>query len=141
MNRSAHLRDSHLQVHLGLGQLHALNQVRHLAHVLEVDPQVRPAGLCGCRPTDKGHAPTNESRQTGTTAKEKTLERQAKLTLDVTDIGGANMSVRGRGVSNDGSSFVPFFPLYQKRKTKLFVGAVLEDHGAKAVRALSVTVE
>ena len=42
----------HLQVHLGLGQLHALDQVRHFAHVLEVDPQVRPAGLCGCRRSD-----------------------------------------------------------------------------------------
>ncbi len=39
---------THLQVHLGLGQLHALDEVRHFAHVLVVDPQVGSAGLCGC---------------------------------------------------------------------------------------------
>lgn len=30
----------HLKVLLGLGQLHALDKVRHFAHVLEVDTKV-----------------------------------------------------------------------------------------------------
>ena len=52
------VRSAHLEVRLSLGQLHALDQVGHLAHVLEVNPEVRPAGLRGCsgQGTDEGMA-------------------------------------------------------------------------------------